>query len=226
MWKRIELILLLLASAVFFILGKNMSHMTNAEAISEKKQVIVIDAGHGGSDPGKVGVNQILEKDINLKIAEKVKEGLEKKGFEVIMTREKDEMLGNTLTSNKKVSDMQKRVSIINKEKPELAISIHQNSYSDASVSGAQTFYYAGSEKGGQFAQVIQEKLWEIEDNKKRNPKENDSYYLLKHVESPMIIIECGFLSNPDEANRLVTEEYQDKISNAIVNGIESCFMK
>ena len=216
MWKKIELLFLLLISAGFVILGRNLSHMTFSENVYSEKKTIVIDAGHGGSDPGKIGINQVLEKDINLQIAKKVKMLLEEKDFQVIMTRENDEMQGDGLSD---------RVSLINGAKAEFAVSIHQNSYSDPSVSGAQVFYYTGSEEGKRIAQNIQESFWEIEENKKREIKENNSYYLLKHVDVPIVIAECGFLSNPTEADKLVTEEYQELVSKAIVKGIEACFV-
>ena len=218
MWRKIELFFLILATAGLIMLGKNLSQLTGSENISPEKKVIVLDAGHGGSDPGKVGINQALEKEINLQIAEKLKVNLEKRGIEVIMTREDDNL------QKSKTDDMKERVGIINDVVPEFAVSIHQNSYLDSSVSGAQVFYYTGSKEGEEIAKKIQESLWEIEGNKKREVKGNDSYYLLKYASVPMVIIECGFLSNPEEANRLVTERYQEEISNAIGKGIESCF--
>ena len=119
----------------------------------------VLDSGHGGEDPGKIGVNQAKEKDVNLKIAKKTKERLEKKGWKVVMTREKDVMLGDPAAGNKKIHDMKARVERINKTMPQAAVSIHQNSYSDPGVKGPQVFYYEDSEGGKELALAIQENM-------------------------------------------------------------------
>lgn len=185
---------------------------------TKNSQVIVIDAGHGGSDPGKVGVNQALEKDINLDIANKVKTLLKKKGFTVIMTRTDEGGLGGS-----KAEDMKARVTLINKEKPSLAISIHQNSYGEESIHGAQVFYYSHSKDGESAAKTMQEALLAADPENTRQAKANDTYYMLKKTEVPVIIVECGFLSNPAEAEKLMTEEYQDILAEAITNGVINC---
>lgn len=223
-WKKVELVLLILVIAGFVMLSKNIEKMVVSENVQTEEKVVVLDAGHGGEDPGKVGVNNSLEKDINLQIAVKVKGMLEEKGFLVVMTREIDEMLCDESSDNKKQEDMKARITMINNSGAELAVSIHQNSYTDPDVSGAQVFYYSGSKEGELAANLMQEALLEIDENNHRQAKENSSYYLLKHTEIPMLIVECGFLSNPQEAEKLITEEYQQEISNAIVHGIESCF--
>ena len=185
---------------------------------TKNSQVIVIDAGHGGSDPGKVGVNQALEKDINLDIANKVKTLLKKQGFTVIMTRTDEGGLGGS-----KAEDMKARVTLINKEKPSLAISIHQNSYGGESIHGAQVFYYSHSKDGESAAKTMQAALLAADPENTRQAKANDTYYMLKKTEVPVIIVECGFLSNPAEAEKLVTEEYQDILAEAITNGVINC---
>ncbi len=225
MLKKIELIILLFVIAGLFILNQNIGKSVVSEDVDTEEYVVVIDAGHGGRDPGKVGVNDILEKDLNLQIAKKVKMLLEKEKIKVIMTREEDEMLGEESADNKKLSDMKERVKIMNEAEPDLVVSIHQNSFSDSSVSGAQVFYHTQSEEGKLFAESIQKALIEAVPDNKRQAKDNDSYYLLKYTDAPVVIVECGFLSNPEEVQKLVEDTYQDKISNAIVNGIESCFM-
>ena len=176
---------------------------------------IVVDSGHGGSDPGKVGINGALEKDVNLKIAKKIEKLLEKNHVQVIMTREDENGLADS-----KVEDMKKRVSIINEKKPVLAVSIHQNSYGQESIHGAQVFYYSHSKEGEAAAQVMQEALLSIDPGNKRQAKANDTYYMLKKTEVPLIIVECGFLSNQEEAEKLVTEEYQMKIAEAVCEGV------
>lgn len=185
------------------------------------RPLVVIDAGHGGIDPGKVGINQALEKDINLAVAKKLKRYLELSGVEVLMTREGEDGLYRPEDSNKKVQDMKNRVAFIDSAGADLAVSIHQNSYSEEYVRGAQVFYYATSLQGKAMAQVMQETLAETLDKENhREAKANDSYYLLKKTQTPIIIAECGFLSNRAEAELLLEETYQDRVAWAIHLGI------
>jgi len=183
--------------------------------------LVVIDAGHGADDGGKVGINGALEKDINLTVALRVKELLDAQGVDVVMTREDDKGFYPGTGDNRKLRDMQKRVELINKERPALTVSIHQNSYTDERVSGAQTFYMTGSKEGKRAAEILQEQMiTTLAPEKERQAKENGSYYLLKHVDCPIVIAECGFLSNSKEAELLCDEEYQEKVAWAIHLGI------
>lgn len=142
MRKKAELVILILLIAGLILTGRNLGEYVSSGKVEPKEKKIVIDAGHGGRDPGKVGVNEIQEKDINLAIAQKIREKLEEKGITVIMTREKDETLAPEGSANKQVEDIKKRVKIIDEAAPALAVSIHQNSYHESSVQGAQVFYY------------------------------------------------------------------------------------
>ena len=190
-------------------------------ALSEKKPVVVIDAGHGGFDPGKVGINGAEEKGINLAIAKKVAEYLEAGDVKVVMTREDDNGLYDPASDNKKVQDMKKRVDIMDSAQPELIISIHQNSYPEEYVHGAQVFYHRDSEAGKELADCIQKQFVKLVDpENKRQIKANDSYYLLKKTAMPIVIVECGFLSNSAEAAKLITEEYQDRVAWAVYMGV------
>lgn len=184
---------------------------------------ITIDAGHGGSDPGKIGINHAKEKDINLVIAKKLKDVLAANGVKVIMTRESDHGLYSDDTINKKVEDMQKRCQIISDSDSLFTISIHQNSYPTSDIRGAQVFYYGQSEKGKLLAEALQHSLVTLVDpDNHRQAKANESYYLLKKTPTPTVIVECGFLSNPEEADLLLQDEYQDKIVAAIYSGIQT----
>ena len=145
---------------------------------------------------------------------------LKKKKVEVIMTREEDRMMMPEDSSASKAADMKKRVELINKETPQIAVSIHQNSYQDPSVRGAQVFYYSGSKEGEEAAGIMQNALLSLDAGNTRQPKANDTYYLLRRTQVPTIIVECGFLSNPEEAANLSLEEYQDKVAEAICQGI------
>lgn len=204
-----------------------------AQTVREKNQVfnevsgetlqgvILVDAGHGGSDPGMVGKNGLEEKGINLQIAMKLKAELEKRNFTVIMTRESDKGLYEEDNRNQKAQDMQKRIAIIREQKPLLSVSIHQNSYEDSSVYGPQVFYYQDSAEGEKLAAAIQEKMnTGLEIARPRVAKSNKTYYLLKRSEGILAIVECGFLTNPSEAELLQTEEYQEKVAQTIAEGI------
>lgn len=182
---------------------------------------VVLDAGHGATDPGKIGCNDAKEKDINLAIVQKLKQFLEAEDVKVVLTRESDEPLYDASASNKKMSDMNVRVSIIESTLPDLVVSIHQNSYHESSVCGPQVFYYKASEDGKLAAEILQasfDGLEEIEN--RRIAKANDNYYLLLHTSVPMVIAECGFLSNPQEADLLIQDSYQEKIAWVLHLGI------
>ncbi len=187
----------------------------------ENRYVVVIDAGHGGIDPGKVGANGTLEKEINLAVAKELKELLEQNDITVVMTRGDDGGLYQESDTNKKRADMQARVQILQEAAPILAVSIHQNSFTDRSSQGAQVFYYQGSEQGKLAADMIQEAMRRaIADGNHRMAKANADYYMLKKAPCPLVIVECGFLSNPEEEALLRTESYQRKVAWAIHLGV------
>lgn len=182
---------------------------------------MVIDSGHGGFDPGKVNADGIIEKDINLQIAIKLKEKLEQQGIEIIMTRDTDKGMYEETSKSKKMDDLNNRCRLIGETEPLCTISIHQNSFPDESVYGPQVFYYHDSESSAQLAQLVQESLnTNLNIEKPRETKNNQSYYLLKKSPSTTIIVECGFLSNANEAEKLTTEDYQNQIADAIVCGV------
>ena len=179
-----------------------------------------LQPAHGGSAPGKIGVNKSLEKDINLQIALQVKEKLEKNKIKVVMTRVDGESLSSTDAANHKADDMKKRVKIINESDASIAVSIHQNSYPAEEVKGAQVFYYTHSEEGKKMAEIMQENFRLANPSNKRQAKENSTYYMIKKTKIPTIIVECGFLSNWEEAELLNSPEYQDKMAQLICDGI------
>lgn len=188
---------------------------------------VAVDAGHGGIDPGKIGINGSLEKDINLAIAKKLKEYLEKEGVNVVMIREDEEGLYDSSASNKKQDDMRKRCEKIDNSTPEFTVSVHQNSYTSESVYGPQVFYYTHSKEGETISKNIQDALNEqLQIDRPREIKANETYYLLKKTKNPTVIVECGFLSNNAEAAKLVTVEYQDQVAKAICDGVLKCLEK
>lgn len=211
--------LLLLAGLV--IVSQKIVKFTASGKLKIEEVTVVVDCGHGGDDPGKVGVNGVPEKEINLKIGKLVQKKLVSRGIKVEMTREEDEMFAGEESQNKKIEDMKARVAFINETAPALTVSIHQNSYRDRDVRGAQVFYYSHSEEGKEAADIMQGALLALDAENKREEKANDSYYLLKRTEVPTIIVECGFLSNPQEAELLTGADYQEKVADAITEGVK-----
>lgn len=220
LWQALMAILVL-GSAWFLFSGKVQQVSSNLAGQGEKELFVILDAGHGGNDPGKIGVDGTLEKDLNLVIANRVKTLLEQQGVRVLMTRETDTGLYDENSSNKKVQDMKRRCSMMNEENPACVVSIHQNSYHEESIHGAQTFYYGTSKEGQLLAEILQEELIRVVDpDNTRQAKANDSYYLLKKTTPPICIVECGFLSNWEESKLLQDVNYQEKLAWAIHMGI------
>ena len=223
----LELLMACLLLVSFLILSKQAAQVAGTTATTDNSKTILVDAGHGGADPGMIGVGGLEEKGINLQIAMKLREILEKKGFTVIMTREEDKGLYDEESRNQKAQDMQRRIALVKECKPVLCISIHQNSYQDSAVYGPQVFYYEDSAQGKSLAELIQEKLnTRLDVKRPRVAKGNKTYYLLKRSESVLNIVECGFLTNPQEAELLQTDEYQLKVADAISEGIDAYFSK
>lgn len=212
--------MVVLVAAVSHYMTRENTIMTGGP-VTKEKQVVVLDAGHGGSDPGKIGINHALEKDINLAIVEKIRFYLEQEGVEVVLTRADDNGLYTAADGNKKRADMRKRCEIITQTEASLVVSIHQNSYHDESVKGAQVFYYKSSARGKRLAELIQKRFdYVLGEENRRTIKANDSYYLLLHTSCPIVIVECGFLSNWGEAEKLIDPDYQDRVAWTIYMGI------
>ena len=167
----------------------------------------------------------MLEKDVNLAISLKLKDILEQNDCKVIMTRETDQGLYQDGDTNKKIADLHARCRIINDSGADAVISIHQNSFTSESSKGAQVFYQTTSEKGKVLAEILQEQLVSgLDPENNRVAKANSDYYMLKNTQAPMVIVECGFLSNSDEESRLKTDEHQQLLVDGIVKGIDEYF--
>lgn len=224
MKKRLEVfmsVMLLLGACLF---ARQGAYMVDSLKAQTGDVCIVVDAGHGGDDPGKIGITDVKEKEINLKIAKELEKLLKKEGIKVVMTRKDDGGLYEQSSANKKVEDMRKRCEIITEANPVFTVSIHQNSYPDESVKGAQVFYYGQSQEGKKLAEALQNVLvQQLDPQNHRQAKANESYFLLKKTPSPTVIVECGFLSNYEEAKLLETEEYQKKVAEAVKTGILQC---
>lgn len=216
-----ELIMGCLLVICFGILSRQAAEVSKAFSENSEERVIVVDPGHGGADPGMIGIGGLEEKGINLAVSWKLKECLEEEGFTVVLTRETDAGLYEEDAVNKKAQDMSRRIELIEKTDPLLTVSIHQNSYSDSSVKGPQVFYYKGSTEGERLAGILQENLnTALSIARPRIQKGDSSYYLLKKSSGVLVIAECGFLTNPDEAALLQNEAYQKKLAEAITAGI------
>jgi len=184
------------------------------------QRVIILDAGHGGWDPGKTGTSGEDEKQINLVVMGKLQQYLEQGGATVLITRATDEALGKS-----KREDMGERKKIANESQGDILVSIHQNAFPSSGVKGAQVFYHKSSEEGKKLAALVQESLkTNVDSENKRQSKQNSDYYILRTTEIPAIIVECGFLSNPGEEKLLNDEAYQDKLAWAIYLGVLDYF--
>lgn len=221
--KTAQLLMTILFLFLIYVLSRQAAALVLASSVSAQTAppTVVIDSGHGGNDPGKIGVDGSLEKDLNLTIARKLKYYLETSGVQVIMTRDSDTGLYKETDSHKKTADLKARCQLINDTAPALTISIHQNSYHEEAINGGQVFYYKTSEKGKRLADILQKRFdFVLGENNRRQAKPNDTYYLLLHVKSPIVIVECGFLSNWDEAARLNSADYQDRLAWTLHMGI------
>lgn len=191
------------------------------QAAKQSRYTIVIDPGHGGNDPGKIGINDVSEKDVNLAISLELKEILEQNDCRVVMTRQKDEALYQAGDTNKKVADLRARCQMINDSGADAVISIHQNSFTAESSRGAQVFYRASSQEGKKLADILQTQLVSgLDPDNRRVAKANSDYFMLKNTTATMVIVECGFLSNSKEAELLTQASYQRRVAWAVALGV------
>ena len=185
-------------------------------------RIIVLDPGHGGPDGGAVG-GSILEKEVALRTALKLRDYLQQQGAFVLLTREDDRDLASGDTrgySRRKAEDLRKRVEFINESEADLFISIHLNAIPSPRWRGAQTFYHGSLEENERVAKFIQAELRRNLENTNRSAKAINGIYLLKHSEKPGALVEIGFLSNPEEQRLLATSDYQTKLAASIYKGI------
>ncbi len=186
---------------------------------------VILDPGHGGMDGGCVAVNGVAEKGINLAIALEVRDILTAMGYDVVMTRDKDISIydsGTEGVGKQKKSDMENRLKLINSYDNAVAVSIHQNQFTDSQYSGAQMFYSASDPQSEKLADIMQKKfVSNIQPGNTRETKQiGDDLYLLYYSNCPMIMSECGFLSNPEESEKLQNEIYQKQVAFTIAGGI------
>ncbi len=179
-------------------------------------KVIVIDVGHGGKDKG-TSSEDVFESDINLSVALKIKDKLIKEGVNVLLTRDGDYDLSSPDASRRKKSDFDNRIKYINESGADLYLSIHMNFLTDSRYYGAQVFYTEGNER---LAKILQKSFKTNLKSPMEEKKLENTIYMFKQLEVPGVLIECGFLSNVNERELLKTDEYQEKIANALVEGL------
>lgn len=202
------------------------SVLTSSTPVTEK--VVVLDAGHGKPDEGAQGIQGITEEKTNLEIVLKLQKLLEESGATVILTRSDENAiydLDKTTLREMKVSDIKNRVKIGNEATADICVSVHLNKGDSSTYNGWQTFYKKNDEKGKKLATSIQNELKEtIKVENKRTAHEISGIYLVDNIEIPITIVECGFLSNPQEAKKLLTDEYQNELAWGIYSGILKYF--
>ncbi len=194
------------------------------------KPIIILDAGHGGMDGGCVSINGDSEKGINLNILLALRDMLRVSGYDVEVTRDTDKSIhdkGIEGIANQKSSDMDNRLALFNKYENAVCISIHQNQFTDPKYSGAQMFYSGSNNENERLAGIMQNKFAELlqPENKREIKLCGKELFLCYFSENPTVMVECGFLSNPDEAALLMTEEYQHKVAFTIYSGLNE-FLK
>lgn len=219
-----KIILFFLLLAVFAGINIQKKNLIPASSTPLTKKTIIIDAGHGFPDSGTSSKSGISESDINLKIAKKLKKLLSKSKVKVIMTRKDENSLSESKTNNKQ-DDLKKRAKIRDNSNADMFISIHLNHFGEPQYYGAQVFYSSNNDENQKLAESVQKKLIELADpSNTRKVKSTNDIYILKNAQIPSVLIECGFLSNPDEAEKLNTDEYQQKLVWAIYCGIADYF--
>lgn len=218
--KKVLIVLFVICLSVLLSMG---IVSVSKQEVPKTTYTIVIDAGHGGRDDGCSGNAGSKESDINLKISKTLKSYLETLGINVVMTRLDGNGLYDANATNFKDSDMQKRMEIIDDANPHMIISIHQNSFGDNSVRGAQAFYQEGDDKGKAFADSVQSQLISQLPSARGESNKGD-YYLLKESSYPAIIVECGYLTNSEEEALLITSDYQERVAYSIMCGVVKYF--
>jgi len=215
--------LVLAAIIISSIGGIASGDYVKASVNSDEYPTVIIDAGHGGEDSGAIGINGRYEKDLNMEISQKLGEYLSAAGFKVIYTRTEDCLLyteEENIKGFRKINDLKNRVKIANEYENALFISIHMNSYGSPECRGLQV-YHSSDPSSRELAGSIQNEVKKkLQVNNRRSIKEGSGIYVLENTNVPAILIECGFLSNPEECEKLSEKEYQKELSFTILCGI------
>lgn len=216
-----------IASTIAIVFGIDVYYLRTSAQESEQENLplIIIDAGHGGEDGGTQSSSGIVEKDINLSISKKIEKILTLYGFETLMIRTEDSLIYDKdckTIREKKVSDIHNRMKILEQHPDSIFLSIHQNHFDQSKYSGAQVFYSKNNPESQIIAECIQATIISNlqHENTRAVKPSGTEIYLLYHVKSPAVMVECGFLSNGAEAQLLNDDEYQTKMSVAVVQGV------
>ncbi len=223
-----ESIISIILTTVLFFTILTVDKTRNASSdnlVINDAPTIIIDAGHGGEDGGAVVQDNIVEKDINLTIAQKTNDVLSLFGFKTYMVRETDKLIYDSDSKTqrqKKNSDLRNRLSLMNSFEKCLYISIHQNKYEDSRIWGAQTFYSPNDEQSPMLAEFIQSSIISLiqPTNKRVTKKTGTNVFVIYNATKPAVMIECGFMSNNEELSKLKDDKYQNQMSFSISNGI------
>lgn len=223
-------ILLFLLSIALYSLNFGTDNSTLVNTLKSSQRIIMLDPGHGGEDPGAVSdYNGLKEKDINLSIALELKQLLEQDNYKVVMTREEDKLVYNPETRNiiqKRKEDLLRRKKMMDEYGANIVVSIHLNKFPQTQYFGAQTFFPPNSPESQKLADSIQMSVREEVDpnNKREALLKKEPIIILKNNKTTTAIVECGFLSNPEEEQKLGSKEYQSKMAAAIKSGINKYF--
>ena len=222
----IMLVLCILASVSIGVVNKVYGEKfvsVSSDAILKEK-IIILDAGHGGKDSGAIGVNGVYEKDLNLEYALEIGKMLEEKGYIIVYTRTDDRMLyteEEDVFGIRKISDLKNRCKVAEKYPDSTFISIHMNSFGASKYSGLQVYYSKENEKSINLANSIQYKVKSaLQPENNRVVKAAEGMYVLENIPNTAVLIECGFLTNKDECEKLSEKEYKKELCFSIVCGI------
>lgn len=222
--KHIAAVIVMIIAVIIAFFG--IKKYENQQTFADNNLKIILDAGHGEPDGGAVGVSGVVEKDINLAIVKKTQEVLEGKGVQVILTRDDDYGLQEDSAGSireMKVSDMNRRLDIMQDSNADLFLSVHMNSFGDKKVHGLHVFYDKSHPEAESLAKEIQNEIAKVTGADVHTVKTADEkLFLMKNPPIPAILIECGFLSNPEEEKKLSEEKYQSKIAWAIAKALEN----
>lgn len=198
--------------------------VSSGNYVNNNYPTIILDSGHGGEDGGASSESGVLEKDINLDICLTLQRLLEQGGYKTEMIRNTDVSTHDesaSTTRERKVSDIHNRVKIANSKSSNILVSIHQNHFTDSKYFGTQVFYSKNNASSQNLAENIRVAVTSLmQPENQRKCKQSSNVYLLDNVNVPAVIVECGFLSNPHEADLLSREDYRDNMAYSIYLGI------
>lgn len=225
---RLKTLLLLGALAVLallsVLLGERLTE-TASVSLTQAFPLVILDAGHGGEDGGAVAADGTLEKDLNLSMTRKLRDALQQAGIRTLLSRDDDTLhytARDETMRQKKVADLRYRLTLTEENPDSVLLSIHMNQFSDPRYDGAQVFYSGNHPQSAVLAQCLQTAIVEKTqpDNTRQIKQSGDEIFLLHNAQVPAVMVECGFLSNPAELEKLRNDDYQQQLASAIAEGL------